>query len=53
MSSDVHYLDGTCRCGHSVEHHDGGECWTNAAGHEIWTTPDEGKCECDGFEVAP
>jgi hypothetical protein len=37
----------TCRCGHSIDHHDAGECWTAADGSE---THGETSCPCSGYD---
>lgn len=34
-------------CGHPAGHHDGGECWTDRHGNEVW---DNAECGCLGFE---
>ena len=36
-----------CRCGHPIDHHDAGECWTTADGQE---THGETSCHCAGYE---
>lgn len=41
-------MTGDCvTCGHPVDHHDAGECWTTADGHEIrYDAPDNCNCDC-------
>lgn len=38
-----------CQCGHPIDHHDAGECWTTADGHEAF---EETTCRCAGYEPA-
>lgn len=44
-------VEGVCWCGHAADVHDGGKCWVDAAGNEIWM-PVEGKCSCDWYAPA-
>lgn len=49
------YDDGRCDvCGHPASHHDGGECWTDPQGAEIWDDATLGvsACNCGGYEPA-